>query len=149
MLKITIKLCTVLMLYSTVAHAHDYKAKAIRIDHPYATTSPTNSKTGMVFFRSIENQSKENDTLLQVSTPITKQAYLFNPLGYTTISIEARSKQNWRHDKAGAPHIMLEGLQKPLKAGEKFPLTLVFQKAGTVKVSVWVQEPKTKTAHQH
>ncbi len=54
-------------------------------------------------------------------------------------------------------HIMLVGLKQPLKAGEKFPLTLTFEKSGKVDVSVLVEEKDAKTgktnadaaAHQH
>jgi copper(I)-binding protein len=34
---------------------------------------------------------------------------------------------------------MLVGLAKPLAVGDKFPLTLTFEKAGTVDVSVFVE----------
>ncbi len=54
-------------------------------------------------------------------------------------------------------HIMLIGLKKPLKAGDKFPLTLTFEKSGKVEVSVWVEEKDAKSnetnnngaGHQH
>jgi hypothetical protein len=36
-------------------------------------------------------------------------------------------------------HFMLIGLKKPLNAGDKFPLTLNFEKAGRIEVSVTVQ----------
>jgi copper(I)-binding protein len=37
-------------------------------------------------------------------------------------------------------HIMLMGLKKPLAAGDKFPMTLRFEKAGKVDVSVKVED---------
>jgi len=37
-------------------------------------------------------------------------------------------------------HIMLEGLKKPLRAGQSFPLTLTFEKAGKRTVEVAVQQ---------
>lgn len=50
---------------------------------------------------------------------------------------------------AGAPvslnpaglHVWLDGLEKPLKAGETFPLTLRFEKAGARQVTVNVIKP--------
>jgi copper(I)-binding protein len=48
---------------------------------------------------------------------------------------------------------MLMGLKAPLKVGEKFPLTLKFEKSGEVVVTVNVEEPKSKSeatgAHKH
>ena len=41
--------------------------------------------------------------------------------------------------KPGSRHVMLIGLKKPLTAGEKFSLTLTFEKAGNISVSVPVQ----------
>jgi copper(I)-binding protein len=38
-------------------------------------------------------------------------------------------------------HLMLLGLKKPLKDGDKFPVWLTFKKAGVVEVEVWVQPP--------
>ena len=41
--------------------------------------------------------------------------------------------------KPGSYHVMLIGLKKPLTVGEKFPLTLTFEKAGNISVTVPVQ----------
>ena len=40
--------------------------------------------------------------------------------------------------KSGGFHIMLMGLKKSLKNGQKFPLTLTFERAGVIKVNVAV-----------
>ena len=39
----------------------------------------------------------------------------------------------------GGYHIMLEGLKQPLKAGDQFPLTLVFEHAGPITTTVTVK----------
>jgi hypothetical protein len=41
--------------------------------------------------------------------------------------------------RPGGFHIMLIGLTEPLKEGERFPLTLTFEKAGSVTVEVAVE----------
>lgn len=54
--------------------------------------------------------------------------------------------------KPGGYHLMLMGLKTPLKAGDKLPLTLKFEKAGEVVVTVNVEHPKTGDAsgqHKH
>ena len=43
--------------------------------------------------------------------------------------------------KPGGAHIMLMGLNQPLQAGQSFPLTLTFEKAGQREVSVAVEKP--------
>jgi copper(I)-binding protein len=40
----------------------------------------------------------------------------------------------------GGLHVMLIGLKAPLKEGERFPLTLTFERAGTIEVEVVVEK---------
>ena len=39
----------------------------------------------------------------------------------------------------GGAHVMLEGLKRPLKPGETFPLSLTFKNAGELNVKVQVE----------
>ena len=41
--------------------------------------------------------------------------------------------------KPGSYHVMLIGLKNALKAGDSFPVTLVFEKAGNVSITVPVR----------
>src|SRR3546814_18774460 len=41
--------------------------------------------------------------------------------------------------RPGSHHLMLIGLKQPLHAGERFPLTLTFEKAGTITVEITVE----------
>jgi len=43
--------------------------------------------------------------------------------------------------KPSGDHIMLMGLNGPLREGQSFPLTLTFEKAGTRDVTVAVEKP--------
>jgi copper(I)-binding protein len=52
--------------------------------------------------------------------------------------------------KPGGLHVMFMGLKQPLKAGDTFPLTLRFEKAGEVKVDVKVSaQPPAGAAAGH
>ena len=42
---------------------------------------------------------------------------------------------------ASGLHVWLAGLKRPLKAGETVPLTLVFEKAGKLQVTVSIVKP--------
>ena len=68
--------------------------------------------------------------------------------GVTTLEVRPGEKLQL---KPGGYHVMLSELKQPLKVGDKFPLTLKFQNAGTVEVSVWVEEMGTgaNAAHGH
>jgi copper(I)-binding protein len=43
--------------------------------------------------------------------------------------------------KPGGDHIMLMGLNGPLREGQSFPLTLTFEKAGAREVTVAIEKP--------
>jgi periplasmic copper chaperone A len=52
--------------------------------------------------------------------------------------------------KPGGFHIMLLDLKQPLKVGDKIPMTLVFEKAGKIEVSVAVEDMAADAAsHKH
>ncbi len=53
--------------------------------------------------------------------------------------------------KPGGLHLMFIGLKAPLKAGDSFPLTLKFEKAGELTVSVRVEAvgAAAEPAHKH
>jgi len=45
-------------------------------------------------------------------------------------------------------HLMLMGLRQPLQAGQRFPLTVQFEKAGKMEIEVTVQG-QSGSAHSH
>jgi copper(I)-binding protein len=52
----------------------------------------------------------------------------------------------------GSYHLMLMDLKQPLKDGDRFDMTLNFERAGKQTVKVWVQQPRdlsTGSTHQH
>lgn len=49
----------------------------------------------------------------------------------------------------GGLHLMLMGLKTPLKQGEKVPVTLVFEKAGTIDVELAIAAMGATSAHEH
>jgi copper(I)-binding protein len=51
--------------------------------------------------------------------------------------------------KSGGLHIMLMGLKSPLKAGQQLPLTLKFQRAGVVRLSVPISMGAPDGGHRH
>jgi hypothetical protein len=57
------------------------------------------------------------------------------------VEIPAHGKVSFQ---PGGNHVMLFGLTQPLKAGEEFPLTLEFEKAGKVEVQVQVESAEAQ-----
>jgi len=147
------------LMTSVCAYAHDYKAGQVSVGHPYARATVPGQPAAAAYL-SIENKGTDADKLLSLSSQIAKNVEIH------TMSMEGnvmkmRAVANIELQPAGKVtmkpgdgyHIMMTGLIQPLKTGDKFPLTLTFEKAGKLEVSVWVEETKVGAAasaqHQH
>lgn len=144
-----------LMLAPASAHAE------IKAEHPTAYATSPQQKNGAAYM-TLKNTEAQADTLTSVSTPVAERAEL-----HTTEM--SRSTQTGADIMAMRPiesvavpengsvefepmgkHVMLMGLQKQLIAGETFPLTLHFEKAGdiTVDVSIIKQGDMSGMSHE-
>ena len=141
------------------AHAHDFKLGDLVIDHPYATPSLAGTRNGSVYFKGLHNRGGQADRLIAAKSAVAERVELHQMQMDGTImrmrevpaiELPARTEVNLRHGGAGTHHLMLQGLKQPLKDGDRFDLELVFEKAGTRKVNVWVQTPRSGNAtHTH
>ncbi len=140
---------------SQFASSHSFKVGELQIQHPYASPSPPAVKVGAAYLTAIVNSGAVGDKLLSASSPAAEAIEMHrNVRSGDMISMQ---KQNSIEIPAGgkvemAPgeslHLMLVGLKAPLKTGDKFPLTLVFEKAGKLDVEV-VVEGKAVDHSQH
>ncbi|MGB6055788.1 MAG: copper chaperone PCu(A)C [Burkholderiaceae bacterium] len=128
------------------AAAHDYQAGDIRIGHPYARATMPGQPSGAVYM-ALENRGKSADKLVEAATPVAKKTEIHtmsmdgNVMKMRQVDgIELAPAATVTMKPGDGYHVMLLGLQQPLKAGDKLPLTLTFEKAGKVDVSVVVQD---------
>ena len=151
----------VLAIAAGVSGAHDFSVGAVRIGHPYATPSIPGTTNGAAYFASLENTGDAPDKLIRVVTPVAERVELHS------MSVDAQGVMRMREVDgiALAPkariqmkpglgqHLMLIGLKAPLKEGSSFPMSLEFERAGRVEVTVNVQAPKAAGAggemHMH
>ncbi len=135
-------LFTVAMLGS--AAAHGYKAGSIQIEHPWARATAATMPNGAAYLV-LNDRGAEPDRLVSVASPIAERAELHTHLmdngvmkmrQVDAIEISPGSPTTLA---PGGLHIMLFGLKQPLTKGKAFPLTLTFEKAGSVTVEVDVQ----------
>ncbi|MBL8387608.1 MAG: copper chaperone PCu(A)C [Hydrogenophaga sp.] len=149
-----------LALATSAANAHDFKAGDLRIDHPYAVPSRPGLTTGAVYVRGIRNTGTVTDRLLSASTPaaasveihrMQMQGDVMQMRAVPSLEIAAGATVVMKHGTPDGHHLMLIGLKAPLKDGDRFPVTLTFEKAGTHEVKVWVQTPRDAdaTGHKH
>ncbi|AYN93848.1 MULTISPECIES: copper chaperone PCu(A)C [unclassified Pseudomonas] len=142
------------LLLTPYAMAHEYETGQLHIDHPWSRATPPGAPTGAVYFV-VHNHGKQADRLLSADSPVAASAEL-----HTTINKDGM--MGMRHMEQGAEiasgaelrlepqgnHLMLVGLKQPLVAGQRFPLTLHFEKAGNIEVQVAVQDD-APDAHEH
>ena len=142
------------------AFAHDYTLGNLRIEHPYARPTPPGARTGGAYF-AIRNIGKAGDRLLRVSSPVaqtveihsmTMDGNLMKMRAVQALDIPPGSMVSLG---TGGYHVMLMGLHQPLAVGDEVPLTLMFEKAGALDVSAYVEAPKAgadldaNAAHRH
>lgn len=127
------------------AFAHEFKLGNIEIDHPWSRATPPGAKVAGGYF-TIVNHGSAPDRLVSVTSDISAKAEVHEMAvkdGVMTmrpvaggLDIPAGGKIEL---KPGGYHLMLMGLKQPAKAGESFPATLTFEKAGSVTVEFQVE----------
>jgi copper(I)-binding protein len=134
--------------------ADDFRLGALRLDHPYATPTPAGATTGAASLRGIRNTGDQPDRLVGARTPMARAVEIhrheidaqqvMRMRAIEGIDLPTRSELRLRH--GGPYHLMLIDLKAPLKVGDRFPLTLRFEKAGEREAMVWVQQPRDAAA---
>lgn len=137
----------VLSLAAGLAWTQGFRAGPITIEHPHARATLPGQPTGGAYL-TLANGGAD-DRLVAVRADVSERVELH------TMAMEGDVMRMRELDaielpagkqvalKPGGLHIMLIGLKRPLKAGERFPMTLRFENAGEVTVQVDVETVKT------
>ncbi|KIP98525.1 MULTISPECIES: copper chaperone PCu(A)C [Pseudomonas] len=151
-----IVLAAALLGTSLLANAHQYDAGELHIDHPWSREMPPVAPTAAAYFV-VHNKGAQDDRLLSVETPVAGKAEIHEH-AHVGGMMKMQQVQSVVIPAGGevkfAPmgyHVMLFNLKQQAKSGERFPLTLTFEKAGQVQVEVAVQkdEPAAEGGHDH
>jgi len=121
-----------------------YSAGKIEIAEPFSRPAAAGAN-GAGFF-ALTNGNDGPDRLLRVESPVARTVQIHEtstdggvmrmrelPAG---VPLKAGETMVF---KPGGKHVMLIGLVQPLKAGDKVPATLVFEKAGRAPVELTVR----------
>lgn len=142
-----------LLLPALLAQAHEYDVGQLHIDHPWSREMPPVAPTAAAYFV-IHNKGAEADRLLGASTPVAGKAELHEHLHEGGV-MKMQQVQDVVIPAGGEVkfepmgyHVMLFELKQQAKDGERFPLTLTFEKAGKVEVQVAVQK-EAPAGHEH
>ncbi len=138
----------------TDAFADEGKVKPVVVMSAFARASLGNLKNSAAFMSVINNTDKA-DKIIGVTSDIAKRVELHTHIKEGDVmkmrkidAIDVAAK-GFVDLEPGGHHVMLIGLHKPLKAGDKFPITLKFEKNGTVTVDVVVKALGSKSHEDH
>lgn len=146
-------LLTVLFLAVGAAHAHDYRLGDIHIVKPWSRPLPAVAKNGAAYM-TLTNKGSTTDRLVSVVTPRAKMAELHNHTMEGGV-MKMRPVDDLELPPGasvtlapGGLHVMLMALTEPLTDGGSYPLTLEFERAGSIQVDVRIFEPEGATGGQ-
>jgi copper(I)-binding protein len=122
------------------AQAAEFTKGDIKIVEPWARATPGGAKVGAGYV-TITNTGKAADRLLG-GTAATSAVFELHDMTMTDGVMRMRKLDNGIELKPGATvtlrpgglHLMFIDLKQPLKQGEKFKGTLVFEKAGSIEI---------------
>ncbi len=135
------------------ALAHDYELKSLKIDHPFARATPAGATVAGAYM-TIKNAGTAPDRLISAASTVAgvvelhemaMEGNVMKMRAVPGIDIPAGGKAEL---KPGGYHVMLMALKGPLVEGQEVPLTLRFEKSGTVDVKVKI-ESRAATGHKH
>ncbi len=138
---------------ATPGAALDFTAGDLRIDRPWSRAAGANANG--VGFMTIRNTGAQADRLLSASTPAARLVELHTHIRdgdvmrmrpVTDIPLPAGQTVTLR---PGGMHVMLIGLTAALNRGATLPLTLHFERAGEVQVTLEIQAAGASGGHTH
>jgi copper(I)-binding protein len=141
-------LVSTLFLVSLAAaplRAQEVKVGDLSITQAWSRATPGGAKIG-VGYLTIENKGSAPDRLTSVSAEVAGKVEVHEMAMKDSVMTMRPLDKGLVIDPgktvklaAGGSHLMLFDLKNPLKQGDKVPVTLEFEKAGKVKLSLDVQ----------
>jgi len=140
----TVLVSTALLLL-TPASAEEVKAGDLVISQAWSRATPGGAKVGAGYL-TIENKGSVPDRLVAISGDVAGKIEVHEMATTNGVMTMRPLDKGLTIDPGktvtlapGGYHLMLTGLKAPLKQGDKVPLTLEFEKAGKVAVTLDVQ----------
>ena len=138
-------LAALVAILALPAFALDYKLGAIEIGHPWSRATPPTAESGGGFL-AITNTGTTPDRLIAVKSPAADKVEIHEMKMDGNIMRMREVERGIEIPpgatvelKPGGFHVMFMGLKAPFAKEAKVPLTLVFEKAGSIDVDLMVQ----------
>lgn len=143
----------VALLLAAPASAHEFhRLGDIVVEQPWARA--TTAATGGAYM-TLRNNGAAADRLIGVSSPAAERAEIHETRiedGTATmrpapgLEIKRRASVQLR---PGGLHVMLIGLRRPLREGERITLALTFERAGTIEIEARVEKAGALSPGDH
>ncbi len=120
----------------------------------WARATPPGVSTAAVY-ATLANHGEQPVVVTGVKTPVAKHAHLHATVvtdGMSRMSQQAELTVQPGHRLAMAPgglHIMLMGLERELRSGDRFPLTILLSHSSTIETEVIVGNVAQMSAPSH
>lgn len=157
MLRTTIAVIVLAALTASPAFAHSVKVGALALSDLWTRATPPKAPTGGGYL-TITNNGTEADRLIAVASPLAEKGELHQMTvkdGVMTMrpveSVEIPPGGSVTLAPGGV-HLMFVGPKEPFKAGGKLPVTLTFEKAGTIETFLHIRPigaPGPGETHDH
>jgi copper(I)-binding protein len=126
----------------------------VTVENAWSRATPPGARVGAGYMV-LHNKAAAADRLVGASSPaaarvethvIEKQGEILRMREVKGYEVPAKGSFEL---KPGGPHLMLVDIKAPLKAGDRVPVTLKFEKAGEVAVELRVERLGATPAHRH
>jgi periplasmic copper chaperone A len=138
-------LAALVAILALPALALDYKLGAIEIGHPWSRATPPTAESGGGYLV-LKNTGTTPDRLIAVKSPAADKVEIHEMKMDGNIMRMREVEKGIEIPpgatvelKPGGFHVMFMGLKAPFAKEAKVPLTLVFEKAGSIDVDLMVQ----------
>lgn len=140
-----VALAVPLAFLAVPATAQDYKVGALEISRPWTRATPATAQSGGGFL-TITNKGTTPDRLIAARSTVSDKAEV-HEMRMDGNVMKMRELEKGLEIPAGATvmlkpggyHIMFMGLKAPFAKDAKVPVTLVFEKAGSLDISLDVE----------
>jgi copper(I)-binding protein len=145
-------LVLLLALHALAVAAHNHEKGDIQVRHPWSRATAPGAKVAVGYLE-LRNNGRQPDRLVSASTPVAQRVEMhvterdgevMKMRQVKDIALPARERYELR---PGGAHLMLVDIVRPLKKGERFPVTLRFEKAGELEVQFEVQDLGSRAPH--
>jgi len=141
-----VKLTITFLFMTLVASACGSSSGKLTIQGAWARPASAGENSAAYFI--IDNGTSMDDTLLSLSSQIASatEVHMSMMMDGGVMSMQQQDTipapaRNLVEFKTGGLHVMFIDLKQDLKIGDTFPLTLNFEKTGSVTIEIKVRQP--------